>query len=423
MWENWSGSVAFQPKTVAYPHTQQEIVDLVKANQAVRVVGSGHSFAPLVQTDAVLVSLERFTGIEAVDTEKMQATVRAGTTIKQLGEWLYARGLAQENLGDIDEQSIAGAISTGTHGSGVGLGSLATQVVGLKLVTAYGDVISCSEAENRDIFKAAQVSLGALGIITHVTLQLVPAFALDYRWEKMTIDQCLANLEPYKRDNRNFEFYWMPHTDQALGKFMNMTDTAVRPHSRWRNFEEMVIENGTFYALSELNRMFPRLTHTICKVFAAAVQSGHDVNYGHRIFATPRLVKFQEMEYNIPAEHFAEALLRIESEIARHDFAVHFPIECRFVQRDDIYLSPAYERDSAYIAVHMYKGMPYRDYFAGIEAIMKDYDGRPHWGKMHTLQSEDLRPLYPRWDDFQNVRQDLDPNGVFLNKYLREVLC
>jgi FAD-linked oxidoreductase len=388
----------------------------------VRVAGAGHSFTPLAQTGGVLVSLERYTGLERVDIAARQATARAGTTIKALGDRLFTERLAQENLGDIDVQSIAGAISTGTHGTGVTLGSISTQVVGLTLVTAAGDVLECSERQNHEIFKAAQVSLGALGIIAAVTLQLLPAYRLEYVWRRQTLDECLENIETYKRENRNFEFFWLPYSDGALTKRMNVTDEPARPKNALRRFNELALENGAFWAFSELCRRFPAVSPQVGALLGKLISGGRDVNYSHKIFATPRMVKFQEMEYSLPAENFVAAMRAIEACIRRNRFLVHFPIEGRFVRADDIYLSPASGRDSAYIAVHMYKGMPYGAYFDALEAILRSYGGRPHWGKMHSLTARELRPLYPRWDDFQAVRRQLDPDGLFLNAYLRALL-
>jgi FAD-linked oxidoreductase len=424
-WKNWSESVTCNPTAIHYPTTQDEIIQIVKTCRAdnlhLRVVGSGHSFTPVVKTDEVLICLDNYVGVEHIDHETQQATVLAGTKIKDLGETIFTHNLAQENLGDIDVQSIAGAISTGTHGSGITLGNIATQVIALSLITADGDIIECSATQNRDIFKAAQISLGVLGIISKLTLQLVPAFKLDYRWQKESLHYCLDNLDDYKADNRNFEFFWIPHTDTVLAKFMNITDKKPKRRNLFRKFNENVLENGVLWLLSAANRMRPSMSKTISRTMATLVSSGNDVQYSHRIFATARHVKFQEMEYSIPADYFIPALKEIQATIAGYDIQVHFPIECRFVRADDIYLSPAYGRDSAYIAVHMFKGMEYEDFFAKMEEIFIKYEGRPHWGKMHHRTAAELSSLYPRWEDFQAARQQLDPDGFFLNDHLKQI--
>ncbi|HEX2914498.1 MAG TPA: D-arabinono-1,4-lactone oxidase [Chloroflexia bacterium] len=423
-WKNWSESVQAEPQEIRYPTSQEEISAIVKEAEArhlkVRVVGAGHSFTPLVQTDGILVNLDRYNGIEAVNREKGQVTVRAGTRLKALGKALLACGLAQPNLGDIDVQSIAGAISTGTHGTGATLGSLSTQVAGLTLVTAGGRVLECTEENNPEIFKAAQVSLGALGIISKVTLQLVPAFRLRYEWRRESLRKCLANLEQYVRDNRHFEFYWAPYTDTVLLKFQNPTEQkpdSQKNFLRW--FNDMVMDNGALWVVSEISRHFPQYVPDISRVIGALISGGSDVNYSYKIFATKRMVKFNEMEYNLPVENFSQAIQEVDETIRQKRFLVHFPVECRFVHEDDIFLSPAYGRASAYIAVHMYKGMEHRPYFEAMEDIFKKYEGRPHWGKMHNRTAEDLRQLYPEWERFQAVRQELDPEGLFLNDHLK----
>jgi FAD-linked oxidoreductase len=421
-WQNWSGSVRATPAEIVHPATQDEMIAVVKDCRArgrkLRVVGTGHSFTPLVQTDGVLMVLDRYTGIVSVDAERGRATVRAGTPIQALGEALFGHGLAQPNLGDIDVQTIAGAISTGTHGSGATLGSLSTQVAGLTLITAAGEVLECSEETNRAIFKAAQVSLGALGIISTVTLQLVPAFTLHYVWRKESLREALAGIDRYVAGNRNFEFFWMPYTDAVLAKFMNPTGAPPRRKSLVRRFNDSVLENGVFWLMSEYARRFPAQAPAVSRVAGALMSGGTDINHSHRIFATPRLVKFQEMEYSIPAAEFVSVIEEIDATIRRRRFQVHFPIECRFVRGDDIPLSPAYGRDSAFIAVHMYRGMAYRPYFAAMEAIFKRHAGRPHWGKLHSRSAQDLPALYPQWDAFQAVRRALDPDGFFLNRHL-----
>lgn len=425
-WENWSGSVHAQPAVIRYPTTLNEIAAIVREASArgvgVRAVGAGHSFTPLAATDGMLVSLDRFAGLESVDFTTRRATVRAGTRIKALGEELAHHGLAQANLGDIDVQSIAGAISTGTHGTGATLGSIATQVVELTLVTGTGEIVTCSDEHNRDLFKAAQVSLGALGIIALVTLQLEPAYRLDYRWAREPLAATLANLEYERLENRNFEFYWFPYSEWALVKRSNRTEAPARPRNLLRGFNDLVMENGAFWVLSELCRLRPQLSPRMARLAGDLISGGQDVNASHRVFATTRLVRFQEMEYSIPAGAMAEAVRMIDARIRQQGILVHFPIECRYVRADDIDLSPAYARDSAYIAVHMYRGMPYRDYFAQIEPILRSFGGRPHWGKLHTLAAAELRPLYPRWDAFAAARRQLDPAGVFQNDYLRALL-
>jgi FAD-linked oxidoreductase len=426
LWRNWSGSVTSHPAEYHEPSTLDEIVALVRRCSAegrtIRVVGSGHSFSPLVATDSVLILLNRYTGLERVDREACTATAKAGTKLKALGELLFAQGFAQENLGDINEQSIAGAISTGTHGTGIAFGSISTQIIGLTLVTGNGEVVTCSETENRLLFKAAQVSLGALGIIVSVTLRIIPAYTLRIDIKKKSLTDCLTHLDEYNHDNRHFEFHFLPYTDTVQAKFTNQSNEKSANKSVTRWFNEYVLENGALWLLSAFNRQFPQMSERVCKTMAALVTDASGASHAHQVFATARLVKFQEMEYNLPVQHFKSTLRELDEMIRRERIQVHIPIECRFVRGDDIPLSPAYGRDSAYIAVHMFKGMAYRHYFELAEAIFKRYEGRPHWGKMHTRTAGELRALFPEWDAFQLQRGLHDPERIFSSPYLRLIL-
>jgi FAD-linked oxidoreductase len=424
-WHNWSGSVEARPREVVSPSSIEELARRIgqfgREGRRVRVVGSGHSFTPLVQTDDILMSLDGLQGILAVDSAAGTAHVLGGTQLKRLGDDLLTRGLAQENLGDIDVQSIAGAISTGTHGTGVQFGTLSTQVAGLTLVTASGDIVECSDEDNPEIFKAAQVSMGVLGVIARVKLRVVPAMRHRYQVRREQLTNCLANVERYKRENSHFEFFWLPYTRYVQAKFLNPTEAPASRGTLWGTINKIVLENWVYWLLSESCRLVPGVTQSVARLSGEAISPVEEVDYSHRLFATPRMVRFQEMEYNLPAEHFKTVLEEIEACIEEHRFRVHFPIECRFVRADDIWLSPAYQRDSAYIAVHMYRGMPYQDYFHHVEAIFRRYQGRPHWGKMHTRSAAELATLYPRWEDFRRVRRSLDPGGVFLNDYVRAI--
>jgi FAD-linked oxidoreductase len=423
--QNWSGSVAFTPAALRRPGDEAGIAAVVREARerglGLRVAGAGHSFTPLVQTEGLLVSLDGWRGLEAVDAPGLTATARAGTSLRHLGALLHGHGLAQLNLGDIDEQSIAGAISTGTHGTGAALGGVATQVTGLRLVTAAGELLECSEQREPTIFKAAQVSLGALGVISAVTLRLAPAYRLCYRWRRERLGAVLEQIGALGRAHRHVEFFWVPHTDRVMLKTMDATDEPARPRGRLRATQEYALENGAFWLLCELCRAWPGLSPRVARLMAAMIGSGENLDHSHRIFATPRLVRFNEMEYSLPAAELGPALLAIDREIRRRGVAIHFPLECRLVAGDDIPLSPAYGRDSAYVAAHVYRGAPYRDYFALVEPILQGLGGRPHWGKHHTMPAAQLRARYPRWDEFQRVRRGLDPQGLFLNPYLRSI--
>ncbi|MDQ3758313.1 MAG: FAD-binding protein, partial [Actinomycetota bacterium] len=385
----------------------------------VKVVGSGHSFTDIAVTpaDAVQVVLDRCASVLSIDRAARRVTVEAGITIAALNRVLAAEGLALPNLGDIAYQTISGAVSTATHGTGVRLGGLATQVVGLELVAADGSVVSDAEA-----LAVGRVGLGALGVLSTVTLQCVPAFRLHAVEEPMRLPGLLDRLDELVEGNDHFEFFYVPHTDWALTKRNNRTDAPVGGMPRWRWARDKVLmENVAFGAVCRLGRMRPAW---IPKLNTALPSSGR-VEYvkpSHDVFASPRWVRFTEMEYSVPRSAAADVLRRVRSYIDSSGLRISFPIEVRFTAGDDIPLSTAYGGERCYIAVHVFKGMPWEQYFRGVEAIMRSVGGRPHWGKMHYRTAEDLEPAYPEWQRFQALRKRLDPDGVFSNPYLERVL-
>ena len=421
-WTNWTGNVSSYPQHFVMPKSLEDLISVVRQchqnNTRIRVVGSGHSFSPLVQTDDCLLSLDLLQGLHHVDSEQHTIEIWAGTKLKALGELLHQQGYSQENLGDINSQSIAGAISTGTHGTGIKLGSISTQVIALTVVTAAGEVVECSADTQPELFKAMRVSLGLLGIIVRVKLRVLPAYRLRYQSYRMPLDDCLSSLDTFKTEHRHFEFFTFPYSPTVQVKFMDETNDPPSGNHRWTYWKTMVIENGLFWCLSESCRLMPSLSKRISRLSAQSVPSVTESGFSHQLFATPRLVRFYEMEYSVPAAHMKDIIAELHQAIEQEQFAVHFPLECRYVNKDDIWLSPAYERESAFIAVHMYKGMPYQAYFSRMEEIFARYEGRPHWGKMHNMTAERLHQVYPHLQNFLDVRAELDPQGLFVNDYL-----
>lgn len=426
-WKNWSGSVHCSLNKICTPNTIEELVIIVKQakyrNETIRVTGAGHSFTPLVATGEVIISLQRLRGVETVDQSTNTVSVWGGTTLKELGEALAAQGYAMENMGDINLQSIAGAISTGTHGTGIHLGNIPTQITSLTIMNTEGELVTINHHSNPDLLAAAQISLGMLGIIVKVELKVLPAYSLTAHSYRLSFDDCLGQLDALKAFNRNFEFYWFPYTETVQVKTMNQSTGKEKKQGGKQNnkFKKLIIENGLLWIMSEASKRVPKTYKAVSTLSAMGVPVGSEENTSHLLYATPRLVKFQEMEYAIPEEALPNALKQIKDVIKKKKIKVHFPIECRFVKQDKIWLSPSYERNSAYVAIHMYKGMPFNEYFATIENILRHYGGRPHWGKMHTCSYYELTDLYPKLQDFREIRHQFDPTGVFMNNYLRDL--
>jgi FAD-linked oxidoreductase len=425
-WRNWAGNQQCSPTAIDEPKTEERLVRIVReaaeAGEHVKVVGAGHSFTGIALTDGRLVKLNRYQKVLSVDRDSMRVTVQAGIKLAKLNEELGAHNLAMPNLGDINYQSIAGAISTSTHGTARDLGGIARDVAGLRLITGDGEVIDCSQDVEPEIFHCARVGLGALGVISTVTLQCVKAFNLRALEMPMRVDEALADLHKHLRENDHFEFFWVPGTGWALTKRNNRTEDPLQTRGRWQEFrDDILLRNIAFGAVCRIGRWRPELIPRVAKMVPSP---GHTVyvDRAHRVFSSPRTVRFYEMEYAIPKEHAIEAFNRVRDYVKRSGLILSFPVEVRFTVGDDIPLSTAYGRDSCYIAVHVYEGTHYQQYFEAVEDIMDDYGGRPHWGKLHFQTSETLAPRYPEWDRFQAVRERLDPRGTFANPYLDRVL-
>jgi FAD-linked oxidoreductase len=431
VWRNWAGTATAAPARWSRPRSEAEIAAAVKdaaaAGLTVRALGSGHSFTAVAATTGVALDLSGWTGITAADTRTGLVTVRSGTRLRALNAELSGLGLAMANLGDIDVQTLAGALATGTHGTGARLGGLATQVEGLELVLADGSVAACSASSRPELFAAARIGLGALGVVTSVTLRCVPAFTLLADERPVPVDEVLEQFDTLAEGNDHFEFYWFPYGRNALVKRNNRVPrpsggTVPPPLPAWRRFWEFeVMENAGFGALCRLGRARPRLIPALNRFSSSALSARTYTETSHRVFVTPRRVRFTESEYAVPRESLGHVITELRRAVPRLADPVMFPVEVRVAAADDIWLSTAHGRESAYVAIHQYTGLPYQDYFDRFESIMAEVAGRPHWGKMHSLDAARLGSLYPRFDDFRRVRAEVDPEGRFGNAYLTRV--
>ena len=427
MWRNWAGDQQCVPAAIERPGSVAELQELVRraadAGQKVRAAASGHSFTDTACTDGVMVRLDRMNRVLEVDRDRGLAKVEGGIVIRDLSERLYEQGLALENLGDIDVQTISGAISTATHGTGERLRNISSQVEALELVTAEGSIVECSRESDPDLWRAARVGVGSLGVISALTLRCVPAFTIRRHDHPLPLEEALSRLDELAAANDHFEFYVFPHSDVALCRESKDLDAPPEPRGRLGEYLlENVLENRAFWLLCNTGRLFPSRIPQINRLIPKLAGSSVKTDRSYKVFSTTRLVRFTEMEYAVPREAGPEALRRVLDVIERRGFAVPFPIEFRVVAPDDAYLSTAYGRDTAYIAVHMYRGMVWEPYFRAVEAIMDDYEGRPHWGKRHLQSAATLAPRYPEWDRFQAARARVDPNGTFENDYTKRVL-
>jgi L-gulonolactone oxidase len=417
-WTNWARDQRCAPERIERPAGEAELAAVVAGASRVKVAGAGHSFTDIACTDGVMVDLRGMNRLLAV--EGAEVTVEAGITIRELGPLLAERGLALENQGDVDPQTLAGAICTATHGTGVRFGNVSSQVVRLRLVTARGEVVELREG---DELLAGRVSLGALGAISAVTLRCVPAFTIHRVDEPQPLDEVLARFDEHVDSNDHFELFVFPYTRTALTLTSERTGREPRPPRAWESFvRDVLLENAALELACRLGRRFPAAIPQINRRVAGAAGRAEHLDASYRVYANRRTVRFTEMEYGIPREHVGEALRRVLGLVERRRLPVGFPVEVRVVAPDDALLSTAADRPTGYIAVHQYRGMEFESYFRGVEAIMDEYGGRPHWGKRHYQSAATLRSRYPGWDRFQAVRDRLDPERKFENEYLRRVL-
>jgi FAD-linked oxidoreductase len=426
-WSNWAGNQRGTATTILRPGSIADVAEAVRATGAaggrIRVAGSGHSFTDIALADDRRMELSELDTAIQVDTERRLVTVPAGMTLHALNALLARHGLALPNLGDIDAQTVAGAISTGTHGTGAGYGCLSTFVEALTLVTGTGEVLRCSADEHPDVFAAARVSLGALGVLVEVTLRCVDAFVLHAHERPAALDDVLADLPTLVGAHDHVEFYWFPYTARVQVKTNDRVPTDDRPLSRLRGWlDDDFLSNTVFAGACRLGRAVPALAPGISAVSARALTERRYTGRSDRVFCTPRRVRFVEMEYGLPRAALPEALAALRRIVDGLPFKVLFPVEVRFTAADDIWLSHGYGRDSAYIAVHQYVGMPYEPYFRAFEEVAAGLGGRPHWGKLHYRDAASLAPAYPRFADFLAVRDRLDPDHRFANAYLDRVL-
>jgi len=425
--KNWAENLEWSPNKIQSPSTeegiQQVIQTAINENRKVRIIGTGHSFTSLCETKEVLLDLNNYQGLVDIDPVAQTATVKAGTKLKLLGNLLYEKGFSQENLGDIDSQSIAGSISTGTHGTGIEFGNISTQICAIRFINGKGEIVQCSENDQPALFKAMQISLGCLGVITQLTLKLVSAYKLELIKDKGNINETLANLEKLNNENRNFEFYWMPYTKTTQTKIINISTELTSKVGGFKNYiDEVFLENHMFKVFCNLAKWLPSLNNQIVNLLSAFISYNKKIHHSHQVYATVRIVKFYEMEYNVPYDAYQDVMKDLIKCVNGNKFNVIFPIENRFVQGDDIFLSPAYKRKSAYIAAHVYKGKDHTKYFNALEEIFVAYGGRPHWGKMHTRDANYFSNNYPEWEQFNKLRLDQDPNGLFISPYMKNIL-
>jgi L-gulonolactone oxidase len=437
-WKNWAGDQICAPSVIYRPTSEAELVEFVagaaQRGERVRAVGTGHSFTDCACTDGVMIDMTGLQRVVDVDSARGLATVEGGAQLHPLLAQLAEHGFGIENQGDIDKQSITGAAATATHGTGARFKNVSAQIVSARLVTAGGEVLEVSDGPKRsegpegyegsenDDYLAARVSIGALGVISQVTLKVVPLFTLHRADELRPLGETLARLDEDVDGNDHFEFFVFPYGDTALTRTTRRSNEKPRPGPAWKKRLGEGFENAGLNAVCHAGRRFPGMAPRLNRLLTNLMSPSTVQDHGWKVYASARNVKFTEMEYAIPREHAREAVQRVIEIVRRRNLPIMYPLEVRFSAPDDAFLSTAHGRDTCYVAVHQFIGMEYENYFRAVEEIMNDYAGRPHWGKRHYQTAATLRERYPEWDRFAAVRDRLDPHRVFGNDYTRRVL-
>ncbi|MGI5208203.1 D-arabinono-1,4-lactone oxidase [Spirillospora sp. CA-108201] len=425
-WQNWAGNQQATPQSVVTPRSTDEVAGAVRSaagdGLTIRMTGTGHSFTGAAVAEGVLLRPTALTAVRAVDTATGLVTVEAGLPLHALNRVLEEHGLALANMGDIQEQTVAGALQTATHGTGRDAAGLASQVAALELVLADGTVANCSREERPGLFAAALAGLGALGVVTAITWRTVPAFLLRAQEAPMRWDEVLARVDEFDAANEHFEFYWFPHTEGCLTKRNNRVEGPAEPLSKFKHWmDDQFLSNTVFGAVNRVTHRAPAAAPFVNGISAKALGARTYSDTSYKVFTSPRTVRFKEQEYAIPREALVPALRELRSLFAKRDWRISFPIEVRLLPSEDAWLSMAHGRRSAFIAVHVFHRDPHEDYFRGVEDLLTALDGRPHWGKLHTRDASYLQKVYPRFGDFRALRDELDPDRRFANPYTRQV--
>ncbi len=411
-WQNWSGSVTAQPARIEQPRTETELSSLIRAADKVRVVGAGHSFMPLCETDGLLLSLSELEGAIEISADRSRVWAPAGWSLAKLTAALWEEGLSLINQGDVNPQALAGAIGTGTHGTGAQLGSLSTAARGFRLIQADGSAITCSADENSDLFQAARLSLGLVGVATRIEIDVLPAYHLEERIESHPLDYIAERWDELVANNRHVEFFVFPYGDQAILKTLN----PAPGEGPLKQLNDM--DDRAFRMVCDLCAALPFLTRRLQPLIVKPGIRQRRVGPAYQIFPSERSVRFEEMEYEVPAAHGWQALREAIVYIRARKLPITFPFEFRAIAADDIWLSPFHAGPCVSISAHQYAKMPWRGFFDGIEPIFRAHGGRPHWAKRHTLTKADVDALYPAASRFRTVRAAHDPTAKFANAHL-----
>ena len=411
-WKNWSGSVTATPEQVVRPRTEEELATIIRSSRRVRVVGSGHSFMPLCETDGMLIDLQDLEATLIVAHDRATVWAPAGWSLKRLTQALWEQDLSLANQGDVNPQTLAGAIATGTHGTGAEIGSLSTFARAFRLVLADGSIVECSRERSPELFEAQRLSLGLLGVAVAICIEVCPAYWLEERITSVPFAEVLERFPSIAAEHRHAEFFMFPYADHVILKTLQPTQDREPRRAPSASEEKM------FAAYCAACAALPSTTATLQRQLMKLVRSSRRVGPAYTIFPSDRTVRFEEMEYEMPRATGLHTLQQVIEWVRRKELPVTFPFEFRWVAADDIWLSPFNGRVGASVSIHQYAKLRWREVFLAAESIFRAHHGRPHWAKRHTLTADEVRSLYPPATQFAEVRAQWDPDAKFSNAHL-----
>ena len=415
-WKNWSESVVATPRVFARPRNEAELSALVVAARKLRVVGAGHSFMPLCETDGTLISMSDYEGTLEVAADRKTVWAPAGWGLDRLTDALWAEGLSLINQGDINPQSLAGATSTGTHGTGAELGSISTQACGFRLMGADGRIVECGPELRPDLYQAQRLSLGLFGVATAIRINVLPAYHLEERVTRMPLGEVIERIDELAAATRHMEFFVFPYADDVIFKTLH----PAPPEGAYIDGKD--IDETVFRLICELGaaakRMIPTLQRAMMRFSSP---DSRRVGPAYKIFPSERTIRFEEMEYELPRANGLATLTDAITYIRKNRMPIAFPFEFRLAAADDIWMSPFSFGPGASVSFHQYAKMPWRTEFAEIEKVFQAGGGRPHWAKRHTLTAADVNRLYPKTGDFLAVREQVDPGQKFANAHMTQL--
>ena len=419
---NWASNIQATIPYYYQPETEEQLIRIVQQHSKVRIVGTGHSWSALCPSEEALINLDKYSKVLSIDKVAKTVTVQPGIKLWQLNEYLDTQGMAMTNLGSISKQSLAGAISTATHGSGIQFQVLASLVRSFTLIKANGSKVSLDKEKNKEVFNLSIISLGSLGLVSEITLSISEAFRLHDRTVAIGFDEMLANLDDYIQNTDHFKIWWFPHVDKAVIYQYDRTQDAPNDSRLRQWLQDEVLSVIGYRTLVFIGNLFPSLRPFFNQILILSFKKPLDrIEKSYKVFNVPAPPIHRETEWAFDVRDAAEILAAYKKMIDLSEHKINFIQEIRFVRGDEFALSPAYRRDSMWVGCYLIGEKGWPELLADFEKLARSYYGRPHWGKEFSIDKAHLSSQYPEIEAFNRLRKECDPTGKFENKMISEL--